>query len=83
MTRTAYNDTSVQSQPRKERDHAMRAARRDPRRGAIPMTAQSQSRSLSAAHGRVKRPLRGVVSNRSRNETKDKPPSEGEARIDL
>ena len=43
------NDTSVQSQPREKRDHAMRAARRDPRRGENPMTVPDQDRSVSAA----------------------------------
>ena len=44
----------------------MRAVRRDPRKGANPMTALSQGRSVSAAYGRAQRPPRGVVSNRGK-----------------
>ena len=37
MTPAPANDTSVQPQPRRFRDHAMGAALRDPQRGSIPM----------------------------------------------
>ncbi len=42
----------------------MRAVRREPRKGGIPMTALSQGWSVSAAYGRTLRLPRGVVSNR-------------------
>ena len=62
MTSSTYNDTPAQPQPRPDRDHAMGAARRDPR-GSEILGADSQVRSCMPPKPG------GVVSNTGKRNT--------------